>query len=83
MLHQFVTRYISTIGIDFGVKAVTIDGQTVKVNFWDLSGHPEFFEVRNEFYKDTQGVSWNRTARPAAKLSALPSPSRSLSCREY
>ena len=25
------------------------------VNFWDLSGHPEFFEVRNEFYKDTQG----------------------------
>ena len=29
----------------------------VKVNFWDLSGHPEFFEVRNEFYKDSQGVS--------------------------
>ena len=27
-----------------------------KVNFWDLAGHPEFFEVRNEFYKDTQGV---------------------------
>ena len=28
----------------------------VTVNFWDLSGHPEFFEVRNEFYKDTQGA---------------------------
>jgi DnaJ family protein C protein 27 len=52
---KFVTRYISTIGIDFGVKAVTIDGHVVKVNFWDLSGHPEFYEVRNEFYKDTQG----------------------------
>ena len=26
------------------------------MNFWDLSGHDEFFEVRNEFYKDSQGV---------------------------
>lgn len=52
---KFVTRYISTIGVDFGVKPVTIKGKTVKVNFWDLSGQPEFFEIRNEFYKDTQG----------------------------
>ena len=53
---QFVTRYISTIGVDFGVKPVTVRGKTVKVNFWDLSGQPEFFEIRNEFYKNTQGV---------------------------
>lgn len=24
----------------------------MRVNIWDLSGHPEFFEVRNEFYKE-------------------------------
>jgi DnaJ homolog subfamily C member 27 len=24
--------------------------------FQDLSGHPEFFEIRNEFYKDAQGA---------------------------
>jgi GTPase SAR1 family protein len=52
---KFVPRYISTIGVDFGVKPVVIDGLEIKVNFWDFSGHPEFFEVRNEFYKDTQG----------------------------
>lgn len=28
----------------------------VRVNFWDLSGHDEFFEIRNEFFKDTQGI---------------------------
>ena len=55
---QFVSRYISTIGIDFGVKNAKIDGQEVSINFWDLSGHPEFFEVRNEFYRDTQGVRY-------------------------
>ncbi|CAM9105299.1 unnamed protein product [Choristocarpus tenellus] len=52
---RFVPKYISTIGIDYGVKPVTIDGESVRVNFWDLSGHPDFFEIRNEFYKDSQG----------------------------
>jgi len=52
---KFVSKYITTIGVDFGVKSVVIDDTEVKVNFWDLSGHPEFFDVRNEFYKDSQG----------------------------
>lgn len=26
------------------------------MNFWDLSGQPEFVDVRNEFYKDAQGA---------------------------
>ncbi|KAJ8600697.1 hypothetical protein CTAYLR_008320 [Chrysophaeum taylorii] len=53
---RFVQKYISTVGIDYGVKAVKVDGKQVRVNFWDLSGRAEFFEIRNEFYKDTQGV---------------------------
>jgi DnaJ family protein C protein 27 len=38
------------------VRSVEISGVEVKVNFWDLSGHPEFFDVRNEFYKDAPGA---------------------------
>jgi len=53
---RFVSKYIATIGVDYGVKPVNIDGTDVRVNFWDLSGHSEFFEVRNEFYKDAQGI---------------------------
>ncbi len=52
---RFVSKYIATIGVDYGVKPVKIDGSEVRVNFWDLSGHSEFFEIRNEFYKDAQG----------------------------
>ena len=55
-LAQFVSKYISTIGIDYGVKPVSVNGESVRINFWDLSGHPDFFEIRNEFYKDSQGV---------------------------
>jgi len=53
---KFVQRYVCTIGVDFGVKPVQIDGATVKVNFFDLSGHEEFYEIRNEFYRDSQGA---------------------------
>lgn len=53
---RFVAKYIATIGVDYGVKLIKIDHSgEFRVNFWDLSGHPDFFEVRNEFYKDTQG----------------------------
>lgn len=54
---RFVIKYVSTIGVDFGVKTIRMaDGIDVKVNFWDLSGQPEFLDVRNEFYRDAQGA---------------------------
>eukprot|EP00906_Rhabdomonas_costata_P037141 RCo052211 len=53
---RFVSRYVTTIGVDYGVKKVTVDGKEIKVNFWDLSGNPDYLEVRNEFYKDAQGA---------------------------
>lgn len=53
---RFVAKYITTIGIDYGVKRVVVDGQEVRVNFWDLAGGQEYFEIRNEFYKDSQGA---------------------------
>lgn len=53
---RFINKYLMTIGIDYGVKRVEIDGNDVRVNFWDLSGNGDFFEVRNEFYKDAQAM---------------------------
>lgn len=54
---RFVNRYITTIGIDYGVKVVSnIHKHQCKVNFFDLSGHPDFTDIRTEFYKDAQGV---------------------------
>jgi len=53
---RFVSKYIATIGVDYGVKVVDVDGYEVRVNFWDLSGHAEFADVRSEFYKETEGA---------------------------
>lgn len=37
------------------VKVVT-DSMDCKVHFWDLAGNPCFLDVRNEFYKLSQGM---------------------------
>eukprot|EP01105_Mastigella_eilhardi_P012542 TRINITY_DN2862_c0_g1_i1.p1 TRINITY_DN2862_c0_g1~~TRINITY_DN2862_c0_g1_i1.p1 ORF type:complete len:217 (-),score=45.86 TRINITY_DN2862_c0_g1_i1:36-686(-) len=56
----FVAKYIATIGVDYGIKAVQMpsaaDSLTLVVNFWDLAGHPDFFDVRDEFYRDAQAA---------------------------
>jgi hypothetical protein len=69
-VEKFVSKYISTIGIDYGVKPVRIADNDVRVNFWDLSGQPEFLEVRNEFYKDTQ-VSFSFSCFPRTSCRLL------------
>jgi GTPase SAR1 family protein len=37
---RFVQKYISTIGIDYGVKPHNLKGTDVRINFWDMSGNP-------------------------------------------
>ena len=36
--NKFVAKYVSTIGIDYGVRPTTVRGRDVRVNFFDMSG---------------------------------------------
>jgi GTPase SAR1 family protein len=56
---RFVPRYIQTIGVDYGVKAVKLrrhlgEETVLKINFFDLSGAAAFKEIRKNFLQDTQ-----------------------------
>jgi DnaJ family protein C protein 27 len=53
---RFVQKYITTIGVDYGVKPVQILGHSVKVNFFDTSGGIEYKDIRIEFYDNSNGV---------------------------
>mmetsp|Transcript_22979 Transcript_22979/g.70349 ORF Transcript_22979/g.70349 Transcript_22979/m.70349 type:complete len:190 (+) Transcript_22979:58-627(+) len=54
---KFVDKYVPTIGIDFGVKPVSVEQSgTVRINFWDMAGGSEYYAVRSEFYPDAQGA---------------------------
>lgn len=50
---KFTQEYISTIGIDYGVKAIESQDSEIRFNFWDTAGDDVYFDIRNEFYKDT------------------------------
>lgn len=52
---RFVKRYISTIGIDYGVKKLECLGHRICINFFDLSGNDEYKDIRADFYKDASG----------------------------
>lgn len=69
---KFVSKHVATIGIDFGVKPVVVEGYgDVRVNFFDFAGGPEYFEIRNEFYKDAQGALLVFDLASKATLDAL------------
>eukprot|EP00455_Lapot_gusevi_P042672 TRINITY_DN5092_c0_g1_i1.p1 TRINITY_DN5092_c0_g1~~TRINITY_DN5092_c0_g1_i1.p1 ORF type:complete len:193 (-),score=13.59 TRINITY_DN5092_c0_g1_i1:124-702(-) len=70
---KFVPKYISTIGVDYGVKSIVMNEKETKINFFDLSGVQDFFEVRNEFYRDTQGALLVYDVTSGRSLEALDS----------
>ena len=53
---RFVTKYLPTIGIDYGATKIYVDKREVRIHIFDTSGNPLFVEVRNEFYKDAHGI---------------------------
>lgn len=52
---KFMSQYSPTIGIDYAQKQFEVDGIQMLVHFWDISGDDSYFEVRNEFYSDSDG----------------------------
>ncbi|NWI77364.1 DJC27 protein, partial [Dryoscopus gambensis] len=42
---RFVSKYLATIGIDYGVTKVQVRDREIKVNIFDMAGHPFFYEV--------------------------------------
>jgi DnaJ homolog subfamily C member 27 len=49
---EYSNKIDPTIGIDYTFKEI----KNCILNIWDLSGHADFFEVRNEFYKDANAI---------------------------
>ena len=53
---SFVEDYITTIGIDYGVKKVPFNDCKVNINIFDLSGDDDYKPIRTKYYKDSIGV---------------------------
>jgi small GTP-binding protein len=52
----FEKSYMMTIGADFATKTVDLDGQSVKLQIWDLAGQPRFESIRELYYRGSLGA---------------------------
>jgi len=46
----------ATIGVDFKVKPLTVEGNTVKLAIWDTAGQERFRTLTPSYYRGAQGV---------------------------
>ena len=51
----FCDSYISTIGVDFKVKTLSIDGLNIKIQIWDTASQDYFRSITSLYYKNCQG----------------------------
>ena len=49
-------EHMSTVGIDFYVKYVNIEGEKIKINLWDTAGQERFKTVTSAIYRKADGV---------------------------
>ena len=53
---SYTTSYITTIGIDFKIKTVEIDGKIYKLQIWDTAGQERFHTITTAYYRGAMGV---------------------------
>lgn len=54
--NKFIQNFISTIGIDFKIKTIEIDGMKIKVQIWDTAGQERFRSISKAYYRGSHGI---------------------------
>ncbi|EGT36959.1 hypothetical protein CAEBREN_29013, partial [Caenorhabditis brenneri] len=53
---NFVDRQGTTIGVDFTMKTLNIDGKRVKLQIWDTGGQERFRTITQSYYRSANGI---------------------------
>lgn len=54
--NQFSETYVSTIGIDFKEKIVTVNKRKIKLQIWDTAGQERFHTITKAYYRGALGL---------------------------
>ncbi|GFR73708.1 Ras-related protein Rab-32B [Elysia marginata] len=52
----FSGSYITTIGVDFKIRTIDVNGERVKLQIWDTAGQERFRTITSTYYRGTHGV---------------------------
>uniref|UniRef100_A0A8C4N837 RAB8B, member RAS oncogene family n=1 Tax=Eptatretus burgeri TaxID=7764 RepID=A0A8C4N837_EPTBU len=52
----FNTTFITTIGIDFKIRTIELDGKKIKLQIWDTAGQERFRTITTAYYRGAMGI---------------------------
>ncbi|CEP24813.1 SEC4 [Cyberlindnera jadinii] len=53
---KFSPSFITTIGIDFKIRTVEVDGAKIKLQVWDTAGQERFRTITTAYYRGAAGI---------------------------
>mmetsp|Transcript_4051 Transcript_4051/g.4673 ORF Transcript_4051/g.4673 Transcript_4051/m.4673 type:complete len:202 (+) Transcript_4051:27-632(+) len=53
---SFTASFITTIGIDFKIKTIELDGKRIKLQIWDTAGQERFRTITTAYYRGAMGI---------------------------
>eukprot|EP00128_Syssomonas_multiformis_P011223 Colp12_sorted_trinity150504_noHs@22903 len=53
---SFTPTFITTIGIDFKVRTIELDGKKIKLQIWDTAGQERFRTITTAYYRGAMGI---------------------------
>ena len=53
--NEFLDKYITTIGIDFQIKYLTINNKKIKLQVWDTAGQERYRVVTKNYFNTSDG----------------------------
>jgi len=69
---MFQESRVATIGVDFQIKIVELDGKAIKLSIWDIAGQERFGAFRDSFYRGARAVALVYDVSVPATLETLP-----------
>lgn len=51
-----MTSHLTTIGIDFKIKTIDVDGKKIRMQIWDTAGQERFKTITQTYYKGAMGI---------------------------
>ena len=53
---MFNDNFMPTIGVDFKIRTIDVDGKTIKLQIWDTAGQERFKTITSSYYKGAHGI---------------------------
>eukprot|EP00035_Acanthoeca_spectabilis_P012628 m.228415 g.228415 ORF g.228415 m.228415 type:complete len:305 (+) comp15670_c0_seq3:120-1034(+) len=52
----FQVPYLSTIGVDFKIRTISLSGLTIKLQIWDTAGEERFRTITSSYYRGAHAI---------------------------